>query len=142
MAKTFWCLFKAQKNIIDVDSGDKNEMNNAAPVSKSSEMRNVMKSRHCRKEIVSKVMLHDFNDVTYPIKYISSQWVLNSENKKKSLGLDRENRVDVINFQTHSLIPTITSRNKRAKSWTLRRSTPWRQTSFGAPRILPPYDEG
>ncbi|GFX25430.1 hypothetical protein TNCV_1424141 [Trichonephila clavipes] len=43
------------KNIMDPDSGDENEMDNAAPVSASSEMRNVMKifqrnaSPACRK---------------------------------------------------------------------------------------------
>ncbi|GFX50659.1 hypothetical protein TNCV_2722451 [Trichonephila clavipes] len=40
--KTFWSLFKAQKNNNDTDSDDENEMNNAAPVPMSSEMRNVM----------------------------------------------------------------------------------------------------
>ncbi|GFS62535.1 hypothetical protein TNCV_1263081 [Trichonephila clavipes] len=42
--KIFWSLFKAQKNIIDADSGEEDEMNNAAPVPTSSEMRNTMKS--------------------------------------------------------------------------------------------------
>ncbi|GFW12617.1 hypothetical protein TNCV_818691 [Trichonephila clavipes] len=37
-------LFKVKKNIIDIDSGDKNEMNNSAPVPPSTEMRNIMKS--------------------------------------------------------------------------------------------------
>ncbi|GFY11814.1 hypothetical protein TNCV_1530061 [Trichonephila clavipes] len=42
-AKAFWSLFN-DKKIIDADSDDKNEMNNAAPVSRSFEKRNVMKS--------------------------------------------------------------------------------------------------
>ncbi|PRD20751.1 UNVERIFIED_CONTAM: hypothetical protein NCL1_53732 [Trichonephila clavipes] len=37
-------LFKAQKNIIQADSDDKNEMNKAAPVPTSFEMRNIMKN--------------------------------------------------------------------------------------------------
>ncbi|GFU46995.1 hypothetical protein TNCV_813671 [Trichonephila clavipes] len=37
-------FLESSKNIIDSDSGDENEMNNAAPVPTSSEMRNVMKS--------------------------------------------------------------------------------------------------
>ncbi|GFW63788.1 hypothetical protein TNCV_3743961 [Trichonephila clavipes] len=36
---------RSSKNIIDADSEDRNEMNNAALVSTSSEMRNIMKSR-------------------------------------------------------------------------------------------------
>ncbi|GFW20217.1 hypothetical protein TNCV_1855411 [Trichonephila clavipes] len=40
--QTFWSLFKAQ-NIIDADYGNEKEMNNAAPVPTSSDMRNVMK---------------------------------------------------------------------------------------------------
>uniref|UniRef100_A0A8C4RRF5 Tigger transposable element-derived protein 4 n=1 Tax=Erpetoichthys calabaricus TaxID=27687 RepID=A0A8C4RRF5_ERPCA len=35
---------QSSKNIIDADSDDENEMNNAAPVPTSSEMRNIMKS--------------------------------------------------------------------------------------------------
>ncbi|GFV19445.1 uncharacterized protein TNCV_3663781 [Trichonephila clavipes] len=42
--KTFWSLFQSLKNIIDEDSDDENEMNNAAPVPTSSKMRNIMKS--------------------------------------------------------------------------------------------------
>ncbi|GFX84292.1 hypothetical protein TNCV_3976371 [Trichonephila clavipes] len=37
-AKTFWSLFKAQKNVIYVASDDKNEMNNTTPVPTSSEL--------------------------------------------------------------------------------------------------------
>ncbi|KFM70311.1 hypothetical protein X975_18700, partial [Stegodyphus mimosarum] len=35
---------QSSKNIIDADSNDENEMNNAGPVPTSSEMKNVMKS--------------------------------------------------------------------------------------------------
>ncbi|GFV73932.1 uncharacterized protein TNCV_2641961 [Trichonephila clavipes] len=35
---------QSSKNFIDVDSDDESEMNNAAPVPTSSEMRNIMKS--------------------------------------------------------------------------------------------------
>ncbi|GFU57713.1 hypothetical protein TNCV_3638651 [Trichonephila clavipes] len=35
---------QSSKNIIDADPDDENEMNNAAPVPKSSEMRNIKKS--------------------------------------------------------------------------------------------------
>ncbi|GFT15053.1 hypothetical protein TNCV_4316341 [Trichonephila clavipes] len=57
---TFWILTKSKK-IIDADSDDKNEMNNAAPVPTSSEMRNIMKrmrsylDAHCNGEINSKI---------------------------------------------------------------------------------------
>ncbi|GFX38539.1 hypothetical protein TNCV_3206071 [Trichonephila clavipes] len=37
---------KAQKNIIDADSDDENEMNNEVPVPPSSKMRNVIKKKH------------------------------------------------------------------------------------------------
>ncbi|GFW36612.1 hypothetical protein TNCV_1956121 [Trichonephila clavipes] len=37
---------QSSKNIIDADSGDENEMNNAAPVLTSSGLRNIMKSMH------------------------------------------------------------------------------------------------
>ncbi|GFW33832.1 hypothetical protein TNCV_3589171 [Trichonephila clavipes] len=37
-------FLQSSKNIIDADSDDENEMNNAAPDSKSSEMRNIVKS--------------------------------------------------------------------------------------------------
>ncbi|GFW84897.1 hypothetical protein TNCV_681851 [Trichonephila clavipes] len=37
-------VHSARKNIIDADFEEKNEMNNAVPVSSSSEMRNIMKS--------------------------------------------------------------------------------------------------
>ncbi|GFU75463.1 hypothetical protein TNCV_2861791 [Trichonephila clavipes] len=37
-------LAQSSKNIIETDSDDENEMNNAAPVPTSSEMRNIMKS--------------------------------------------------------------------------------------------------
>ncbi|GFT51181.1 hypothetical protein TNCV_3084111 [Trichonephila clavipes] len=39
--KTFWS--SSSQNIIDADSDDENEMNNAAPVPTSFEMRNIMK---------------------------------------------------------------------------------------------------
>ncbi|GFX76754.1 hypothetical protein TNCV_664611 [Trichonephila clavipes] len=42
--KDIWEFSQSSKNTIDADSEDKNEMNNAAPDPKSSEMRNIMKS--------------------------------------------------------------------------------------------------
>ncbi|GFU14943.1 hypothetical protein TNCV_795191 [Trichonephila clavipes] len=36
----------SSQNIIDADSDEENEVNNAAPVPMSSEMRNIMKSMH------------------------------------------------------------------------------------------------
>ncbi|GFX30130.1 hypothetical protein TNCV_2618401 [Trichonephila clavipes] len=42
--KTLWSLFKAQKNILDADFDDENEVNNAAFVPTSSEVRNIMKN--------------------------------------------------------------------------------------------------
>ncbi|GFW37695.1 HTH_Tnp_Tc3_2 domain-containing protein [Trichonephila clavipes] len=43
---------RSSKNIIDADSKDENEMNNAAPVTTSSEMRNIIKGNHQRARIV------------------------------------------------------------------------------------------
>ncbi|GFW75093.1 uncharacterized protein TNCV_447981 [Trichonephila clavipes] len=42
--KGIWSLFKAQKDIIDVDSDDENEINNAPHVPTSSEIKNIRKS--------------------------------------------------------------------------------------------------
>ncbi|GFT82364.1 hypothetical protein TNCV_2388621 [Trichonephila clavipes] len=42
--KSFWNLFHSE-NIIDADSDDENEMDNAAAVPTSSELKNIMKKR-------------------------------------------------------------------------------------------------
>ncbi|GFV48134.1 hypothetical protein TNCV_3554131 [Trichonephila clavipes] len=44
MTKTFWSLHRAKKNIMDADSDDENEMNNASPVPTSSQMCDIMKT--------------------------------------------------------------------------------------------------
>ncbi|GFY00516.1 uncharacterized protein TNCV_2139131 [Trichonephila clavipes] len=51
MTKTFWNLFKSPQNNINTDSDDYNEMNEAAPVTTSSEMRNIMKSMRSYLEV-------------------------------------------------------------------------------------------
>ncbi|GFW60345.1 hypothetical protein TNCV_1844251 [Trichonephila clavipes] len=48
------------KNIIDAYSDDENEMNNAAPVPTSSEMRTIMKNKACRQMNQGRFLLLDF----------------------------------------------------------------------------------
>ncbi|GFW08588.1 HTH_38 domain-containing protein [Trichonephila clavipes] len=57
-------LVQSSKNIIDADSDDKNEMNNTASFSTSSEMRNVMKRMHSYLDAHSKgEMNNEMDDV-------------------------------------------------------------------------------
>ncbi|GFV61315.1 uncharacterized protein TNCV_4103731 [Trichonephila clavipes] len=59
---------QSSKNIIDADSDDELEMNNAVPVPISSEMRNVMKTfSPSRSEIIADISFtHTMSDVSYP----------------------------------------------------------------------------
>ncbi|GFU70150.1 hypothetical protein TNCV_5057441 [Trichonephila clavipes] len=48
--KNVWKFLQSSKNIIYVDSDDENEINNAAPVTTSSEMKNVMRRSFAMQE--------------------------------------------------------------------------------------------
>ncbi|GFW91156.1 uncharacterized protein TNCV_1808771 [Trichonephila clavipes] len=78
--KTFGSLFNAQKNIIDSDSDDENEMNNAAPVPTSSEMKNVMNSIRSYLDAHTNVQL---NNKTYVIEQFVSNLMLKKTMQRK-----------------------------------------------------------
>ncbi|GFX66902.1 hypothetical protein TNCV_999411 [Trichonephila clavipes] len=61
---------KSSKNIIDADSDDENEINNAASARTSSELRNVMKSRCSYLDAHSNDEINNKMDVTSKISLI------------------------------------------------------------------------
>ncbi|GFY12966.1 hypothetical protein TNCV_665321 [Trichonephila clavipes] len=72
---------QCSKNVIDADYDDENEMNNAAPVPTSSEMRNIMKSMRNYLDAHSNGEMNiEMND----IEHFVVNWMLKKDNTKKN----------------------------------------------------------
>ncbi|GFU51830.1 hypothetical protein TNCV_3733451 [Trichonephila clavipes] len=83
---------QSSKHVIDADSDDENEMNNAAPVPISPEMRNIMKSIRSCLEAHSNM---EMNNITDDIEQCDAE----KDNAKKNIRLLSKNSINVLFFK-------------------------------------------
>ncbi|GFW13085.1 hypothetical protein TNCV_3330171 [Trichonephila clavipes] len=85
---------QSSKNIIDADSDDKKEMNNAAPVPPSSEMRNTMKSTRYYSDAHSNGKMN--NKMADIEQLVVSLMLKKDNNAKKNTRLFPKNSINVL----------------------------------------------